>query len=71
MGKRLDGPLGGVAERLTGAAESGSQALVKRSERLEAENLARGQERAGKAGAVPGADGAEILGAGLAAGPMP
>lgn len=62
VGKRLDGPLGGVAERLTGAAESGSQALVKRSERLEAENLARGQERAGKAGAVPGADGAEILG---------
>ena len=62
VGKRLNGPLAPVAERLTGAAESGSAALVRRSERLEAENLARGQAKAGQAGAIPGADGAAVLG---------
>ncbi|MGE0494494.1 MAG: hypothetical protein AB7S38_35115 [Vulcanimicrobiota bacterium] len=58
VGRRLNGPLAPVAERLTGAAESGSQALVRRAQRLEERNLARGQARAGE---VPGADGAEIL----------
>lgn len=62
VGNRLSGPLAPVAERVTAAAESGSAALVRRADRIHAENIARGEQRAQQAGAVPGADGAEILG---------
>jgi hypothetical protein len=54
VANRLPAPL---AERLTGAAESGTAALVRRSERLEAQNLARGQQKV----AQTGADGAAVL----------
>ena len=60
VGRQADGPLGGVARRITSAAENVADALKARNERQLSANIERGKARAAT-GDIPGADGAEIL----------
>lgn len=60
IGGQAHGPLGGVAKRVTSAAENVVEALSQRNQQQMRVNVERGQARAATSG-VRGADGAEIL----------
>ena len=60
LGRQADGPLAGVANRVTEAAERLSEAGVRRADNLDARTKARGAERV-RQGEVPGAEGAKEL----------